>query len=129
MTDITRRTVLAGAGLATLAVTGGTMAGCSTAPAGTDSDLTTTDVPVGSGLIQSQGDYVITQPTSGQFRAFEKICPHAGCAVGEIQGTNIVCGCHGSRFDLTTGEVVQGPATTGLTEVSVAVEGDRLTVG
>jgi len=129
VTDITRRTVLAGTGLAAMAVTAGALAGCSTAPSSTDSDPTVADIPVGSGLIQSEGDYVITQPTSGEFHAFSKTCPHAGCAVGEIQGTNIVCPCHGSRFDLTTGGVVQGPATTGLTELSVSVEGDQLTVG
>src|SRR6476661_7381030 len=38
-------------------------------------------------------------------------CPLSG---GLLTGTTIMCQCHGSRFDLTTGTVVNGPATTAL---------------
>jgi nitrite reductase/ring-hydroxylating ferredoxin subunit len=29
---------------------------------------------------------------------------------GEIEGTDIVCACHGSTFSMVTGEVQEGPA-------------------
>lgn len=32
------------------------------------------------------------------------------------------CPCHGSRFDAANGEVLAGPATTHLPEISVTVE-------
>src|SRR3954464_15792026 len=35
-------------------------------------------------------------------------CPLSG---GLLTGTTLMCQCHGSRFDLTTGAVVNGPAT------------------
>jgi nitrite reductase/ring-hydroxylating ferredoxin subunit/uncharacterized membrane protein len=40
-------------------------------------------------------------------------CSHRGCPLsdGEVEGHEIVCGCHFSRFDLRTGAVVRGPAT------------------
>jgi 3-phenylpropionate/trans-cinnamate dioxygenase ferredoxin subunit len=38
-------------------------------------------------------------------------CPLSG---GLLTGTTIMCQCHGSRFDITTGAVIDGPATTGL---------------
>jgi nitrite reductase/ring-hydroxylating ferredoxin subunit len=40
-------------------------------------------------------------------------CSHRGCALsdGEVEGQEIVCGCHFSRFDLRDGSVVRGPAT------------------
>lgn len=40
-------------------------------------------------------------------------CSHRGCSLseGEVEGHEIVCGCHFSRFDLRTGAVVRGPAT------------------
>jgi nitrite reductase/ring-hydroxylating ferredoxin subunit/uncharacterized membrane protein len=40
-------------------------------------------------------------------------CSHRGCALseGEVEGHEIVCGCHFSRFDLRDGSVVRGPAT------------------
>jgi nitrite reductase/ring-hydroxylating ferredoxin subunit len=49
----------------------------------------------------------------GDLHAFDDICPHQQCALseGEIDGTIVECPCHGSRFDVMTGEVVTGPAT------------------
>ena len=38
-------------------------------------------------------------------------CPLSG---GLLMGTIIMCQCHGSRFDITTGAVVMGPATEAL---------------
>jgi len=35
-------------------------------------------------------------------------CPLSG---GLLTGTTAMCQCHGSRFDITTGAVVNGPAT------------------
>jgi 3-phenylpropionate/trans-cinnamate dioxygenase ferredoxin component len=50
--------------------------------------------------------------------AFDDICTCAdqGCPLsgGLIAGTTILCQCHGSRFDITTGAVVEGPATESL---------------
>ena len=30
---------------------------------------------------------------------------------GELEGTELTCGCHGSMFSIKTGEVLDGPAT------------------
>jgi nitrite reductase/ring-hydroxylating ferredoxin subunit len=38
----------------------------------------------------------------------EQACPLSG---GLLTGTTIMCQCHGSRFDVSTGAVVDGPAT------------------
>lgn len=40
-------------------------------------------------------------------------CSHRGCSLSEgtVEGIEIVCGCHFSRFDLRDGSVVRGPAT------------------
>jgi 3-phenylpropionate/trans-cinnamate dioxygenase ferredoxin component len=38
----------------------------------------------------------------------DQACPLSG---GLLAGTTIMCQCHGSRFDITTGAVVNGPAT------------------
>jgi 3-phenylpropionate/trans-cinnamate dioxygenase ferredoxin component len=37
----------------------------------------------------------------------EKPCPLSG---GLLTGTTLMCQCHGSRFDVTTGAVINGPA-------------------
>jgi nitrite reductase/ring-hydroxylating ferredoxin subunit/uncharacterized membrane protein len=40
-------------------------------------------------------------------------CSHRGCSLasGEVQDGVVTCPCHGSRFDLRSGEVLRGPAT------------------
>ncbi len=82
------------------------------------------DVPEGGGLIQ--GDYVITQPVAGTFKAFSKVCTHAGCDVNKIDGGQIACPCHNSKFSIETGEPTSGPATKALPETKVKVDGDNI---
>jgi 3-phenylpropionate/trans-cinnamate dioxygenase ferredoxin subunit len=54
----------------------------------------------------------IARTREGVF-AVDGWCSHEECplAEGVIEGTEIECYCHGARFDLRTGEAVQGPAT------------------
>jgi nitrite reductase/ring-hydroxylating ferredoxin subunit/uncharacterized membrane protein len=42
-------------------------------------------------------------------------CGHRGCSLadGDVDGKIVTCSCHGSRFELTDGSVVRGPATSG----------------
>ena len=52
----------------------------------------------------------------------DNTCPLSG---GLLTGTTIMCQCHGSRFDITTGVVISGPATEALHVYEVhEVEGD-----
>jgi thiosulfate dehydrogenase [quinone] large subunit len=63
---------------------------------------------------------LVIQPKSGTFLAFDAVCPHAGCAVQYQQSGNLfICPCHGSQFNGTTGAVEVGPASTGLTPLTV----------
>jgi 3-phenylpropionate/trans-cinnamate dioxygenase ferredoxin subunit len=41
----------------------------------------------------------------------DESCPLSG---GLLTGTVIMCQCHGSRFDITTGAAIAGPATEAL---------------
>jgi 3-phenylpropionate/trans-cinnamate dioxygenase ferredoxin subunit len=54
----------------------------------------------------------------GRLYAFDDLCPCAeeACPLsgGLLTGTTIMCQCHGSRFDMTTGAVISGPATDAL---------------
>jgi Rieske Fe-S protein len=86
----------------------------------------TSDVPVGSGIIVD--DMVVTQPTAGVFNGFSSVCTHAGCNVAKVVDANIVCPCHGSRYDLE-GAVVKGPAGEPLERRAVTVNGDSILAG
>ncbi|MBI4943454.1 MAG: Rieske (2Fe-2S) protein [Actinobacteria bacterium] len=59
-------------------------------------------------------------------------CTHAACpfgADGEVfDGHVLACNCHGSEFDLRTGEVLLGPAERALTVRALAVVEGRLVV-
>lgn len=88
----------------------------------------TAKVPVGGGVILDDADYVITQPTRGEFKAFSKICTHQNCPVTEIEDRSITCKCHGSRFSIEDGSVQSGPATRPLPEAEVTVAGNQVVV-
>jgi 3-phenylpropionate/trans-cinnamate dioxygenase ferredoxin subunit len=56
---------------------------------------------------------------AGRLFAFDDLCTCADDACplsgGLLTGTTIMCQCHGSRYDIATGAVVDGPATGALT--------------
>ena len=66
---------------------------------------------------------------AGHLYAFDDLCtctdvpcPLSG---GLLEGTTIMCQCHGSRFDIVTGLVVNGPATEALNVYEVhEIDGD-----
>ncbi|WP_328401966.1 Rieske (2Fe-2S) protein [Streptomyces sp. NBC_00390] len=132
-----RRTVLKGAALAGAAGLGA--AACSTesklghariptptAPV----DLGEADaVPVGGARLYREQRLVVSCPAEGRYRAFSAQCTHAGCVLDKIENNEGNCPCHGSRFDVTSGKAVVGPATVPLPEVPIKVEGGRLVAG
>ncbi|MGW5651951.1 Rieske (2Fe-2S) protein [Streptomyces humi] len=108
--------------------TGGGSTDTSTAAAGGTALAKTSDIPEGGGTIYKDQAVVVTQPTSGTYKAFSTKCPHAGCAVSSVADGEIVCPCHGSKFAIADGSVKQGPATTGLTAANITVAGDQISL-
>lgn len=84
------------------------------------------DVPVGGGQVTPEPAVVVTQPSPGEFRAFSALCTHRGCTVAGVVDGAIQCPCHGSRFDLSDGSVLAGPATEPLPAVEVTVADDAI---
>jgi 3-phenylpropionate/trans-cinnamate dioxygenase ferredoxin subunit len=66
--------------------------------------------------------------------AFDDICTctDEGCPLsgGLLTGTTILCQCHGSRFDMSSGAVINGPATEALNlyEVQEVEDGIQIRV-
>jgi Rieske Fe-S protein len=147
---VSRRAVIAAAGVGVVAGVG--MAGCGRAPdapaaapaspppasppAATPPTAPETgrpvglaaDVPVGGGTIFTGARVVVTQPTPGEFHGFGIVCTHDACELTSVSGGTINCPCHGSRYAITDGSVVRGPARTGLRVERIAVDGGRIVV-
>src|SRR5690242_3930271 len=86
----------------------------------------TSEVPVGGGKILTDKQIVIPQPRAGSFEAFTAVCTHQGCIVSSVSGGTINSPCHGSRFSVTNGSVVNGPAASPLAPVSIKVQGTSI---
>jgi Rieske Fe-S protein len=79
------------------------------------------DIPVGGGQVYQAAQVVVTQPATGQYKAFSAICTHVGCICNQVAGGTINCPCHGAKFKITDGSVVTGPATAPLAAAKVTV--------
>jgi Rieske Fe-S protein len=86
----------------------------------------TSDVPVGGGKIYQSANVVVTQPTQGTFEGFVATCTHQGCQVSSVADGTIDCACHGSRFSIKDGSVVNGPATQPLQTAKLTVAGNEI---
>ncbi|MFM9703689.1 Rieske (2Fe-2S) protein [Streptomyces galilaeus] len=148
-----RRTVVAAAGVAGLAVAltacggsdddssgSGDASGSAAASGGSASAstgggtaagavlTTTADIPEGGGKVFDDQKVVVVQPTAGEFKAYSAVCTHSGCAVKSIADGVINCPCHNSNFSVTDGSVKSGPATKPLPAVQITVSGDSITL-
>jgi len=76
------------------------------------------------------GERVAVANVSGQLHAFGDTCTHVGCSLagGSLDGTVVICPCHGSRFDVTTGQLLRGPAQTPVRSYSVRIENQALQI-
>jgi thiosulfate dehydrogenase [quinone] large subunit len=88
------------------------------------------EVPVGGAHkvtdSQSADTVWVLQLQAGKFTAYDANCPHQGCPVSFVSVSDgFACPCHGSRFD-ARGNVVNGPAQRGLSQIPVVVDGPNV---
>jgi nitrite reductase/ring-hydroxylating ferredoxin subunit/uncharacterized membrane protein len=78
--------------------------------------IVVSDTPV---LLLRDGDQVF---------AIHDRCSHRGCSLsdGTLEGLEIVCACHGSRFDVRDGAVKHGPATAAQPAFQVRLRDGRV---
>ncbi|WP_073952436.1 Rieske (2Fe-2S) protein [Streptomyces kebangsaanensis] len=129
-----RRTVLRGAALTPVAALG--LTACD--PGGTYAPATPTapvdlgaesEVPKGGAKLYRDHNVVVSRDDDGTLKAFSSLCTHAQCPINKLEGTRLICPCHGSEFDATTGQVTRSPASVPLPEVPVRAQGGKLVVG
>jgi len=76
------------------------------------------------------GKEVVVVNLEGKYYAIGNRCTHMGCmlANGALKGANVTCPCHGSIFDVKTGNVVKGPAKKPEPAYGVKVEEDQVLI-
>lgn len=89
------------------------------------------DIPDGEIRPFSAGPKKIAVAHIGsEFFAIDDACTHAQCSLGEgsLVDGEVECPCHGSRFDVATGEVRALPATTPIRVYKLKVEREEILV-
>ena len=92
----------------------------------------TSEIPEGEmRSFQVGGEDVGVANVDGAFHAFGNICTHQQCQLsdGDLDGTTVTCPCHGSQFDVTSGNVLNGPATLPVDSYQVSEEGGEIRIG
>ncbi|MEU2557876.1 Rieske (2Fe-2S) protein [Streptomyces longispororuber] len=87
------------------------------------------EVPVGSSKLYTDQNVVVSRVAEDEYKAFSTICTHARCPIEKLQGSKLICQCHGSQFDARNGEVLQRPAVAPLKELPVKVEDGKIVAG
>jgi nitrite reductase/ring-hydroxylating ferredoxin subunit len=78
----------------------------------------------------SRGTRVTLANVAGTLFAIDDTCTHKGCSLGDgkLDGSTLQCACHGSRFDVTSGAVVRGPAADPVRTYAVHVANGEVQV-
>lgn len=82
-------------------------------------------------VVEVQGERILVANVSGELFAVAETCTHAEFPLGEgfLEGEEVECVLHGSRFNVRTGAVVQEPADKPLQRYAIRVEGDDVLLG
>ncbi len=81
-------------------------------------------------LLNVEGKRIALFNLGGEFYALDDTCPHASgpLSEGSIEGEDVECPWHGSRFNIKTGEVTAPPADENVAKYKVRVTGDGIEV-
>ena len=89
----------------------------------------TAEIPEGGmKKVMFGGQQVLLANVKGKFYAIGNVCTHVGGPLdkGRLDSHEVECPLHGSRFDVTTGQVKRGPAARPEPVYEVKVEGSEV---
>jgi nitrite reductase/ring-hydroxylating ferredoxin subunit len=80
--------------------------------------------------VEVEGRRIALARVGDEVFAVEDRCTHRDCALSEgvLEGEAVLCPCHGSEFDLRTGEVLALPAKTPVELFETEIEGEDVYV-
>ena len=76
------------------------------------------------------GEHLTVANVAGTLYAFADLCPHRQCSLAEgaLVDAVVTCPCHGSQFDVRTGDRLRGPAVRAILVYAVHEETGELRV-
>ena len=76
--------------------------------------------------VEKNGKAILIANINGTYYAIGNVCTHMGCNLSEgtLDGDTVQCACHGSVFNMKTGAVEKGPASSPEPSYSLRVDGD-----
>jgi glycine betaine catabolism B len=80
--------------------------------------------------VEVDGEEIFVVSVKGKYYAIGNVCTHEGgpLADGTLEGYEVECPWHGSKFDVRTGEVTNPPAETPQSVYEVKVENNDILV-
>jgi ferredoxin-NADP reductase/nitrite reductase/ring-hydroxylating ferredoxin subunit len=80
--------------------------------------------------VEVNGENICVANVEGKFYAIGSICTHEGgpLADGTLEGYEVECPWHNSKFDVRTGEVISPPASEPEPAYEVKVDGDNILI-
>jgi len=88
-------------------------------------------LPVGKGLqVEAGGKKLALFRVEAGVYALDALCPHrhAPLAQGKCEGEVLICPWHDAKFELSSGKVLCGPATTGVTSYPTEIRRSKVFV-
>jgi 3-phenylpropionate/trans-cinnamate dioxygenase ferredoxin component len=78
--------------------------------------------------IKKDDKNILVTNVTGKFYAISARCTHAGgdLSKGKLDGSIVTCPRHGSKFDVTTGKAVGGPAKQDVSSYPVKIQGSSI---
>jgi 3-phenylpropionate/trans-cinnamate dioxygenase ferredoxin subunit len=73
---------------------------------------------------------ILLAKVNGNYYAIGDKCTHRGCQLskGKLIGETVACPCHGSTFDLKTGNFVKGPTKNPEPKYELKVENNDILI-
>jgi glycine betaine catabolism B len=81
--------------------------------------------------VEVAGEKICVANVEGKYYAIGNVCTHVGgpLAEGTLEGYEVECPWHGSKFDVRSGEPTRPPAKRPEPTYEVKVEGNNLLIG
>lgn len=80
--------------------------------------------------VEVSGEKICVVNVEGKYYAIGNVCTHEGGPLGDgtLEGYDVECPWHGSKFDVRTGKVTNPPADTPEPSYEVKVEGSDVLI-